>query len=79
MKTTLVLQILNSWMFNDLVKTMESYEGAPKHGDISRTHKTACHPTTQLAPNPSSNSLRESKTDGKKTTSNPGSIKVDRL
>jgi len=54
-ETTLVLQIFNSWMFNDLVKKAELYEAVRKHGRISTTPKPARQPATQLAPNPSRN------------------------
>jgi len=71
MKTTLVPQILDLWTFNDLVKKVESYEAARKHGRISTTPKPARQPATQPAPNLSRNHRRDWKTDNKKTSSNP--------
>jgi len=71
MGTTLVLQILDSWTFNNLVKKAESYEAARKHRRVSTTPKPACHPTIQPAPNPSHNNRRDRKLDSKKTSSTP--------
>jgi len=59
-------------MFNDLVKKVESYEGARKHGRISTTPKPIRQPTTPSVPNPGRNHRKDRKTDNKKTSSNPG-------
>jgi len=69
-ETTLVPQILDSWIFNNLVKKVESYQAARKHGRISTTPKPARHPVTQPAPNPSRNNRRDRKTENKKNSSN---------
>jgi len=72
METILVVQIIDSWTFNNLVKKTESYEAARKHGRISTTPKPAHPPATQPAPNPSQNHCRDWKTYNKKTSSNLG-------
>jgi len=71
METTLVPQILDSWMFNDLVKKAESYKAERKHERISAAPKPARQPTTPPVPNPGRNHRRDRKTDNKKTSSNP--------
>jgi len=71
METTLVPQILDSWMFNDLVRKAESYEAARKHGRVSTTPKPARQPTIQPAPNPSRNNHWDRNSNSKKTSSNP--------
>jgi len=40
-ETTLVLQILDNWIFKDLVKKAESDEAARKHGHVSTTSQPA--------------------------------------
>ena len=45
MESSLVPQILDLWICNDLVKKAESYEAARKHGRISPTPKPARQPT----------------------------------
>jgi len=70
-ETTLVPQILVSWMFNDLVKKAESYEAARKHGLISATPKPPQQPTNPSVPNPGCNQHWDRKTENKKTSSNP--------
>jgi len=70
METTLVPQIVDSLIFNDLVKKAESFEAARKHGYISTTPKPARQPTTPSVPNPGRNNHRDRKTDNKKTSSN---------
>jgi len=72
MESILVPQILDSWMFNNLVKKTQSYEAAQEHGHFSTTPKPAGQPSTQPAPNSSCNHCRDRKTDSKKTSSNPG-------
>jgi len=70
-ETTLVPQILDSWMFNDLVKKAESYEPARTHGHISAPPKPARPSATQPASNRGCNHHRDRKPDNKKTSSNP--------
>jgi len=70
--TTLVLQLLDSWTFNDQVKKEKSYEAVQKHGRIPSTPKLICQPSTQHSLNPGRNHCRDWKTDNKKTSFIPG-------
>jgi len=76
MEITLVLQILDSWTFNDLVKKAEAYKAARKPERISAAAKPARQPTTPPVPNPGRNHQRDRKTENKKTSSNPGRTSV---